>query len=231
MTLSELFSGVRMLLIKYKSSFISGIMMTIKLSCITVLFGFIFGTIIAFMKMSSFKIWKIKPLNLIASIYIEIIRGTPLLLQLNFFYFFLPMAIPSMNFDKTTSVIIALTINSAGYVAEIIRSGIMAVDNGQSEAARCLGLSKLQTMRKIIIPQAIKNILPALGNELVTMTKETSLAATLFVGEIMTQCNMVGGATMMQIQTLIISGILYFILTFSLSKLVSLYERKLSVSD
>lgn len=231
MTLQELFSGVAKLLVKYKTVFASGVLTTIELSCITVFFGFLLGMGIAFMKMSSFKIWKIKPLKVLATVYVETVRGTPLLLQLNFFYFFLPMAFPALNFDKKTSVLIALSLNSAAYVAEIIRSGIMAVDPGQTEAARCLGLSNGQAMRKVVIPQAVKNILPALGNELVSMTKETSLAGTLLVGEIMTQCNMVGGASMMQIQTLIISGLLYLILTLTLSKLVSIYERKLSVSD
>lgn len=218
------------LLVKYKSALLSGVLTTLQLSIITVTLGLVFGTIVAFMKMSNWKVWKVKPLNLLATIYIEIIRGTPLLLQLYFFYFFLPQVLP-FEISKEQSIIIALVLNSAGYVAEIVRSGIAAVDPGQTEAARCLGLNATQTMQKIIIPQAVKNILPAMGNELVMMLKETSLASTFFIGEIMTQCNVIGGATYLQIETLIISGLLYLILTTTVSKLVGIYERRLAVSD
>lgn len=230
MSLEKIFSNVIMLMTKYSVPLAKGVLMTLQLSCVTVFFGLIFGTVIAFMKMSDFKIWKVKPLNVIASIYVEVIRGTPLLLQLYFFYFLMPEIIPALA-DKRTSITVALIFNSAAYVAEIVRSGIAAVDPGQTEAARCLGLNARQTMQKIVIPQAVKNILPALGNELVMMIKETSLASTFFVGEIMTQCNVIGGATFRQIETLIISGFLYLVLTTAVSKLVGIYERRLRVSD
>ena len=142
----------------------------------------------------------------------------------------MPALIPAQDDDKI-SITVALIVNSAAYVAEIVRSGIMAVDPGQAEAARCLGLSQSQTMTKIIIPQAVKNILPAMGNELVMMLKETSLASTFYLGEIMSQQKIIGGATYLQIETLIISAILYLVLTASVSKLVSIYERRLAVSD
>ena len=230
MSLTKIFSNVIMLMTKYHQPLLKGMLMTLQLSCVVVFFGLIFGTVIAFMKMSNFKIWKIKPLNLLATIYVEVLRGTPLLLQLYFFYFLMPELIPALG-DKKISITVALVVNSAAYVAEIVRSGIAAVDPGQAEAARCLGLNKSQTMTKIIIPQAVKNILPAMGNELVMMLKETSLASTFFIGEIMTQCNVIGGATFLQIETLIISGIMYLVLTASVSKLVGLYERRLAVSD
>ena len=219
-----------MLVDKYSLTLIKGMAMTVQLSCITVFFGLVFGTVIAFMKMSNFKIWKIRPLNLLATIYVEVLRGTPLLLQLYFFYFLMPKLVPALG-DKKTSILVALIVNSAAYVAEIVRSGIAAVDPGQTEAARCLGLNSRQTMIKIVIPQAVKNILPAMGNELVMMLKETSLASTFFVGEIMTQCNIIGGATFLQIETLIISCVMYLILTTVVSKLVGMYERRLAVSD
>ena len=230
MSLGKIFSNVIMLMTKYHQPLLKGMLMTIQLSCITVFFGLIFGTFIAFMKMSNFRIWKIKPLNLLATIYVEVLRGTPLLLQLYFFYFLMPQLVPALG-DKKISITVALIVNSAAYVAEIVRSGIAAVDPGQAEAARCLGLNATQTMQKIIIPQAVKNILPAMGNELVMMLKETSLASTFFIGEIMTQCNVIGGATFLQIETLIISGILYLVLTTTVSKLVGIYERRLAVSD
>ena len=230
MSLGKIFSNVIMLMTKYHQPLLKGMLMTIQLSCITVFFGLVFGTVIAFMKMSNFRIWKIKPLNLLATIYVEVLRGTPLLLQLYFFYFLMPQLVPALG-DKKISITVALIVNSAAYVAEIVRSGIAAVDPGQAEAARCLGLNATQTMQKIIIPQAVKNILPAMGNELVMMLKETSLASTFFIGEIMTQCNVIGGATFLQIETLIISGILYLVLTTTVSKLVGIYERRLAVSD
>lgn len=230
MSLGKIFSNVIMLMTKYHQPLLKGMLMTVQLSCVVVFFGLIFGTGIAFMKMSNFKIWKIRPLNLLANIYVEVLRGTPLLLQLYFFYFLMPELIPALG-DKKTSITVALVVNSAAYVAEIVRSGIAAVDPGQAEAARCLGLNKSQTMTKIIIPQAVKNILPAMGNELVMMLKETSLASTFFIGEIMTQCNVIGGATFLQIETLIISGIMYMVLTSAVSKLVGIYERRLAVSD
>ena len=230
MSLTKIFSNVIMLMTKYHQPLLKGMLMTLQLSCVVVFFGLIFGTVVAFMKMSNFKIWKIRPLNLLATIYVEVLRGTPLLLQLYFFYFLMPELIPALG-DKKISITVALVVNSAAYVAEIVRSGIAAVDPGQAEAARCLGLNKSQTMVKIIIPQAVKNILPAMGNELVMMLKETSLASTFFIGEIMTQCNVIGGATFLQIETLIISGIMYLRLTTAVSKLVGIYERRLAVSD
>ena len=231
MTLREIFQNVVKLLVKYKSAYISGILMTIKLSVVTVFFGMIIGSLIALLKLSEFHIGKIKPLNILATIYVEVVRGTPLLLQLYFFVFLLPKAFPAFDLDKYACVLIGLVLNSAGYVAEIIRAGIAAVDPGQTEAAHCLGLNTRQTLWKVVAPQAIKNILPALGNELVSMIKETSLAATFFIGEITTQANLVGGATFLQIESLIISGSFYLVLTLGLSKIVSIYEKRLRVSD
>ncbi len=231
MTLSKIFKNVGMLLVKYRGAFRSGIWMTIKLSVITVFFGLIIGSFIALMRISDIHIGKIKPLGILSTIYIEVIRGTPLLLQLYFFYFFLPSAFPWLGLDKVKSVLIALIFNSAGYVAEIIRAGILAVDIGQTEAARSLGLSSRQTMWNIVFPQAVKYILPAMGNELVTMFKETALAATFFVGEITTQSNIVGGATFLQVEVIIISGMFYLMLTLPLGRLIGLYEKRLKVSD
>lgn len=230
MSLERIFSNVIKLMVQYHQPLIKGVGITILLSTIVVFFGLIFGTVIAFMKMSNFSIGKFKPLNAIATAYVEILRGTPLLLQLYFFYFLMPALIPALD-DERISITVALIVNSAAYVAEIVRSGIMAVDPGQAEAARCLGLNQRQTMQKIIIPQAVKNILPAMGNELVMMVKESSLASTFYLGEIMSQQKIIGGATYLQIETLIISAILYLILTSSLSKLIGIYERRLAVSD
>ena len=118
------------------------------------------------------------------------------------------------------SVIIALIINSSAYVAEIIRSGIQSVDKGQREAAKSLGMSNVHMMTKIIIPQAIKNILPALGNEFVMMIKETSLASTFYIGELMTVNSVIKSATYKSIEPLVIVGLIYFIVTYLFSKFI-----------
>ena len=160
---------------KYWPLFVQGIGMTLLLSAIIVLCGSILGFLIALLRMSKLKVFHIKPLNAIASIYVEIIRGTPMLLQLYFFYFLLPEMLPFMNLPPIVCVTVALCLNSAAYVSEVIRAGIQGIDKGQSEAARSLGLNQRQAMMKVVLPQAIKNILPALGNEFVMMIKDTSL--------------------------------------------------------
>ena len=163
--------------------------------------------------------------------FVEIIRGTPILLQLYFGYFILPMLFPALGLSDYASIAVALVINSSAYVSEVFRSGIQAVDRGQSEAARSLGLNKAQTMIHVVLPQAVRNILPALGNEFVTMIKETSLASTFFIGDLMTSYLKVKGATFLSFECLLIVGVIYFVLTFSLSKLIGLYERTLKKND
>ncbi len=212
------------ILSKYGYLFLDGVWYTLLLSAITVFFGAILGSLLAMLRMAKLKI-----IRFIASVYIEIIRGTPLLLQLYFFYFILPNMLPFLN-DKFLCIAIALVFNSAAYVSEIIRAGIQAVDRGQTEAARSLGLNSRQTMLRIVLPQAVKNILPALCNEFIMVIKETSLASTFFIGDIMTQVNTIKGFTFMVVEPLIIGGVIYFILTFSLSKLVAVYERRMQVS-
>ncbi len=167
---------------------------------------------------------------MIAGVYVELIRGTPLLLQLWLFINIFSY-LTNGNMPMIVSVIIALIINSSAYVAEIIRSGIQSVDKGQREAAKSLGMSNVHMMTKIIIPQAIKNILPALGNEFVMMIKETSLASTFYIGELMTVNSVIKSATYKSIEPLVIVGLIYFIVTYSLSKLIKYMEGKLSVSD
>ena len=215
------------LFIKYWDKFlITGLEYTLSLAAITVCVGAVFGALIALMRMS-----RIAPLRWIAAVYTEIIRGTPMLLQLYLFYFALPMLIPILNKQQYACVAIALTCNSAAYVSEIFRSGIQAVDIGQTEAARSLGLSQRLTMTEIILPQAIKNILPALANEFIMVIKDTSLASTFFIGDLMTQCLLVKGATYLTIEPLIIVGIIYFVLTFILSKGVAAMERRMRRGD
>lgn len=204
-----------------------GVGNTLLLALIAVVGGTILGTLVAVGRMSKFK-----PLRAIIIAYVEVVRGTPALVQLTIGYLLVPNIIPAINgLEPTTMgficVAIALILNSGAYVSEIIRSGIEAVDKGQTEASRSLGISSATTMMKVVLPQAIKNILPALGNEFITIIKETSLASTFFVGELMTQYKELVGVTFNAFPTLLIVSVIYFVLNFILSKALKLYERRL----
>jgi len=201
--------------------FLEGIKITLLLALVTVSAGTVFGVLISLLRMGRIKLF-----SLIATTYIEIIRGTPLLLQLYLFYFLVPQMLP-WSPSKFTCVVTALIFNASAYVAEIIRSGIQAVDAGQMEAALSLGLTRGQAMKKVILPQAVRNILPALANEFITDIKETSLASTFFLGDIMTSYRTINSATYLTLEPLIIAGCIYLALTFTLSKLVALLERRL----
>lgn len=216
----ELLHSTFQLFIKYHDIFIAGIYATLKTALIVVIMGTLLGSILALLQYIKFK-----PLNLFLSFYVELIRGTPLLLQLYFFYLMLPNIL-NMELSTTFSIITALIINSSAYVAEIFRAGIQAVDQGQFEAASSLGMSEFHMMVRIILPQAIKNILPALGNELIMMIKETSLSSTFFMADIMTSFQIVSTASYLPIQSLIIVGLIYFTLTFTLSKGVKFIEKR-----
>ncbi|KNF09962.1 inner membrane amino-acid ABC transporter permease protein YecS [Gottschalkia purinilytica] len=205
----------------YYKFFIVGVKNTILLSILAVFLGTILGTILALMKIS-----KNKPLKLVSSAYIEFVRGTPLLVQLYIIYFALPF-----DFTEITAGAIALSLNSAAYVAEIIRSGIEAIESGQMEAARSLGMSHTMSMRYIIIPQAVKNIIPVLGNEFVTIIKESSIVSVIGATELMYNVDTIRGNTYNAIGPLAVGAILYFVLTFTLSKIVGRIERRMKASD
>jgi len=210
---------------KYYHVYLNGLLGTLWFAAITMLAATLAGTIVAIMKLS-----KIKILDWITTIYIGVLRGTPILLQLYFFWLLLPKVLP-FELSDTASIIIALIVNASAYVAEVIRAGIQAVDKGQWEAAKSLGLSNSNTMKKIILPQAIKNILPALGNEYITMIKQTSLASVFFVQELMTSYKTVQAATFLPIPSLIIVGIIYFVVVTVLTKLISILEGRLKKND
>ena len=154
---------------RYSYVYIQGLTGTLCLAAITVLCGTVLGTLLAIMRRS-----RIKPFQWFVQFYVWVLRGTPILLQLYFFWIFLPRA-TGIKIPDSTCIIIALIVNASSYVSEIIRAGIQAVDIGQTEAARSLGMTARNTMTKIILPQAVKNILPALGNEFITMIKQASL--------------------------------------------------------
>ena len=241
----EMLENIIELIRDYWQVFIlEGLRYTLILSAIAVFFGVIFGAFIALGRMSNIKPFKklnkkkakkgfihwlseFNPVSWICSVYIEVIRGTPLLLQLYLFVFGLPKIIP-ISASNFFWVSVALACNSAAYVSELFRSGIQAVDKGQTEAARSLGMNKALTLMKFIMPQAIKNILPAVGNEFIAITKETSMASTFFIGDLMTSYLKVNGQTYLALEILIIVGAIYLAVTFVLSKLVLAYERRLN---
>lgn len=227
MSFSTTVSNVAKILSKYWQVFlIDGLSRTLLLTIIAVSFGVVLGALVALMKMSRFRI-----LRFLFTVYIEVIRGTPILLQLYIFYFVIPQMLPFLKLSPFMWVAIALCINSSAYVSEVIRSGIQAVDKGQTEAARSLGMNANQTMWKIVMPQAIKNILPALGNEFIAILKETSLASTFFVGDLMSKYLEVKGATYLGFECLLIVGCIYLCLTYPLSKLVGYFEKKMSTDS
>ena len=219
-------ANIQRLLLKYGMNFLNGLGTTLLLALISVAIGCVIGAFVAIMRLSRSKV-----LNSIATVYTEIIRDTPLLLQLYFFYFLLPDLLPAMRLSKFTCIAVALVINSGAYMSEVFRSGIQSIDRGQTEAARSLGLSASQTMTRIVLPQAFKNVLPAMCNEFVAVTKETSLASTFYVGDLMTQYQTISGKTYLVIEPLVIIGVIYFVVTFTMSKLIAVLERRLKSGD
>ncbi|KRU30559.1 arginine transport system permease ArtQ [Clostridium sporogenes] len=219
---------------KYYSFFTNGAKYTIILAFFTVVIGTILGLLLSLMKLSKNKI-----LKYIAVSYIEFIRGTPVLVQLYIIYYGLPtigirfpeVPILGSNFPDFFAGILALSINSGAYVAEIIRAGIQAVDKGQMEAARSLGMSESMAMKNVIIPQAFKNILPALGNEFITIIKESSIVSIIGIHELMYNADTVRGNIFRPFEPLLVAALMYFILTFTLSKLLGVAERRMRVSD
>lgn len=217
-------------LIDYKQFFINGTQITVLLAFFAVLFGSLIGILLAMFKISSNKF-----LKGIASVYIEFIRGTPLLVQLFIIYYGLPylgiefpdFSLLGQNVGDFMAGVIAMSINSGAYVAEIFRAGIQAVDKGQMEAARSLGMPYLMTMKKIILPQAFKNILPALGNEFIVVIKESAIVSIIGIHDLMYNADTVRGNTYKPFEPLIVAALIYFVLTFSLSKFVGLLEKRM----
>ncbi len=224
MDIRTILENIAEILSKYWKVFLlEGVVVTLELTAIAVVMGALLGAVVALLKTCRFRI-----VRFLVTAYVEIIRGTPILLQLTVFYFVIPELLPFLDMSAFMWVAVALCINSSAYVSEVFRSGIQAVDIGQTEAARSLGMSKSQTMLRIVLPQAIKNILPALGNEFIMVLKETSLASTFFIGDLMTSYKKVNGATYLNLEPLLIVGAIYFCLTFPLSKLVNYVERRMA---
>ncbi|MGI5888548.1 MAG: amino acid ABC transporter permease [Oscillospiraceae bacterium] len=220
------------ILVEYYDYFLRGTRTTVIISLLTVFLGFILGCIIAFMRLS-----RIKPLSWLSNIYTSVIRGTPLLVQLFIIMYSLDfinypdVKIWGVGIDRIIPCVVALSMNSSAYVAEIIRSGIQAVDVGQSEAASSMGMTKGQVMMKIVMPQAIKNILPAIGNEFMSMIKETSIIQYFGISDLMYNNGIVVTRTYNPLPCYYISALIYLALNLIVGKGVSLFEKRLKKSD
>lgn len=218
------------LLTRYSSFFAEGVKNTLIIALFAVVLGTVLGTLMALLRMSRFK-----PARAIATAYIEFVRGTPLMIQLMFVFYGLPMTgiqFPTVSFipdfPRFAAGIFAMSINSCAYVAEIIRSGIQAVDDGQTEAARSIGFTHGQTMRMVVLPQAVKNILPALGNEFVTVIKESSIVSVVGIADLMFRTNDVIAVTYIQLEALAIAALIYFMMTFLASRFIAFMERRMA---
>lgn len=221
-----MFESVLKIIDKYGYVYMTGLWGTLWISAVTVFFGTILGTLLALMKMSRVKVF-----NLFVSFYVWVLRGTPILLQLYFFWLALPKMLPFLVLTDTTCVIVALVVNAGAYVAEVVRAGIQAVDSGQVEAAKSLGLRPYNVTMKIVLPQAVKNILPALGNEFINMIKQTSLASILFIPELTTSYKTVQSATFLALPSLIVAGLIYLFVTAVLSKGIEFFEGRLRKNE
>ncbi|HKL87082.1 MAG TPA: amino acid ABC transporter permease [Treponemataceae bacterium] len=225
-------------LTKYWSYYLIGAKNTILLALLAVVIGVLIGMILAI-----FRVGKNRPLQFLATAYVEFIRGTPLLVQLFIIYYGLQAIgirfpdipflskILGINFADFMAGVITMGINSGAYVCEIFRSGIQSIDKGQSEAARSLGLSYPKTLLYIVIPQAIRNVLPTLGNEFVVVIKESSIVSIIGIADLMYKANTVRGNTFQPFEPLLVVALVYFILTFPLSKLLARIERRMATHD
>lgn len=207
--------------------FLDGFKVTIIMAVFATLLGVIIGTIVAIAKVYSFQTGKLKILDKILSVYLTVFRGTPIVVQLMIWYFIILTSVD----NGVLVAIIAFGINSGAYVAEIVRAGILAIDKGQTEAGRSLGLSSGQTMKSIILPQAFKNILPALGNELIALLKETSVVGYVAVVDLTKVGDLVRSRTMDAVFPLLAVALVYLLLVIGLTAIQKRIERRLRQGD
>lgn len=233
-------------MLKYAPYFEKGMFYTIVLSAFSVAIGFALALVVALIRLSkpgksTFSKVVNKAMHIITGLYIEVVRGTPLLVQVMIvnLVVFHPDLIPKPKFtifgtitgELFVPALVAISLNSGAYVAEIVRAGIQGVDYGQTEACRSLGMTKFQNMRYIVLPQAIKNILPAIANEFVTIIKESAIVWTIGVADIMAAVNAVKGGTYIIMEPLLVATAIYFCLCFPTSKLIAYAERRMRRGD
>lgn len=210
----------------YYRLILEGLGNTVLITLGALVIGVIIGTLISVIKYFADETPALKPLAMICDLYVTVIRGIPITVLLMIFYFLIMAAGKDM-----TIAIITFGINSGAYMAELIRSGINAVDNGQMEAGRSLGMTKAQTMTKIIFPQAVRYILPAIGNEFIALLKETSVAGYVSIVDLTRAGNLVRNNTHDVLNPLMVVALTYLVMVVLLTKLLSVVERKLAKSD
>ncbi|EMA6341502.1 amino acid ABC transporter permease [Bacillus cytotoxicus] len=204
---------------------LKGLEVTLKIVAVSALIGFMLGTLLALCKIA-----RIRVLNVAADIYTSIFRGTPLVLQLMIIYFGVPQMI-GYDIPAFLAAVIAFSLNSGAYMSEVIRAGIQAIDKGQTEAAMALGVPYGKMMRNIILPQALKNILPALVNEFATLTKESAVVTVIGATDLMRRAYIVGGETFKYLEPLLFVGLVYYILVIVLTLVGKAIEGRMKKSD
>ena len=207
---------------------VDGLKVTLLVTFFAVLIGIVIGFLVATVRSTYDKTGKLKILNILCQIYLTVIRGTPVVVQLLIIYF---VIFGNVNIDKIPVAIMAFGFNSGAYVAEIFRSGIMSIDGGQFEAGRSLGFNYVQTMRYIILPQAFKNVLPALGNEFIVLLKETSVAGYIALQDLTKAGDIIRSRTYDAFMPLIAVALIYLAMVLIFTKLVNMLERRLRNSD
>lgn len=205
-----------------------GFLVTLEIAFFAVLLGILLGFTVAVIRSTHDKTGKLRFLNLLCKIYLTVIRGTPVVVQLLIIYF---VIFGSVNVSKVLVAIVAFGVNSGAYVAEIIRSGIMSIDKGQFEAGRSLGLSYLQTMVYIILPQAFKNVLPALGNEFIVLLKETSVSGYIALQDLTKAGDIIRSQTYTAFMPLIAVAVIYLAVVMLFSFLLGILERRLKNNE
>lgn len=212
-------------IVPYIPFILDGIKGTLLVTLISVVLGFVWGSILALIKISNFG-----PLNWFAVAYTSVFRGTPLILQLTFVYFATPQ-LTGYNITALEAAVLTFTLNSGAYISETIRGGILAVDKGQWEAAKALGVPYHRMMLDIILPQAVKNILPALVNETIALLKESALVSTIGLADIMQNTKVVQGAIYRYFEPFFIAGLLYYVMVMMLTWVARVLERRMRLSD
>ena len=211
-------------------AYLSGLRMTLRIALFAVMIGIAIGIVLAVIKVSAkhSKSKVLKALAVFANLYTTVIRGTPMIVQIMIIY---NLIFTSPNSNPVVIGAVCCGINSGAYVAEIIRAGIESIPVGQMEAGRSLGLSYSMTMRTIILPQAVKNILPALGNEFISLVKETSVISVIAVNDLMKMAGYVGSRTWDVIPPYVIAAAIYLLMTLALTRLMGAFERRMAKSD
>lgn len=205
-----------------------GLWVTLEVTFFAVIIGIVLGFMIAIVRSTHDKTGKLKVLNAICQVYLTVLRGTPVVVQLLIIYF---VIFGSVDINKVLVAILAFGLNSGAYVAEIFRSGIMSIDNGQFEAGRSLGFNYAQTMIYIIMPQAFKNVLPALGNEFIVLLKETSVSGYIALQDLTKGGDIIRSRTYDAFMPLIAVALIYLVMVMIFTKLVNMLERRLRNSD